>query len=178
MRKHWQVVATFIVVFVALLAGSVYVFLWFVSNAQSSGLVPTMLGFWTLANLVNFILHAIFWEFLLVGIPLIIVGVVGWRWWTRLPEEEKRGYHMFGKRPGKTRGGGGVSLFFFILFCIKVYLDGNWNLAIANYSVDYVVGSLVLILEWVLVITGIPAAIALIWWIRHETKKGTSQAAS
>ena len=69
-------------------------------------------------------------------------------------------------------------MLFFIAFCIKVYLDGNWNVAIATYTLDYVVGSMVLILEWVLIVFGIPIAIGVIWWIRHETKKGTSVTAS
>jgi len=83
-----------------------------------------------------------------------------------------------GRRSRATRGSGGLSLLFFIAFCIKVYLDGNWNVPIATWTLDYVVGSMVLILEWVLIIFGIPAAIGIIWWIRHEAKKGTSVATS
>ena len=60
---------------------------------------------------------------------------------------------------------------FFVAFCIKVYLDGNWNTAISTWTLDYVVGSMILILEWVLVIFGIPIAIGVIWWMRREMKK-------
>jgi hypothetical protein len=63
---------------------------------------------------------------------------------------------------------------FFIAFCIKVYLDGNWNVPISTFALNYVVGSMFLILEWVLIIFGIPIAIALIWWIRHETGRDAS----
>jgi hypothetical protein len=177
MRKHWKAVALFVVAGALAVADAVYVFLWFVNNAQSTGLVPSILGLWTMGNLVNFILNVIFWELVLVGIPVIVGVVAGWLWWRRLPVEERRGYH-FGRRSRATGGSGGFSFLFFIAFCIKVYLDGNWNVPIATYTLNYVVGSMVLILEWVLVIFGIPAAIALIWWIRHETKKGTSETAS
>jgi len=170
-RKHWKAVAAFVVAGAATVAGAVYVFLWFEKSAQSTGLVPPTLGLWTMANLVNFILNAIFWELLLVGIPVIIGAVVGWLWWRRLPYEEKGGYH-FGRRSRATGGSGGFSFLFFVAFCIKVYLDGKWSVPIASFTLDYVVGSMVLILEWVLVIFGIPAAIALVWWIRHETSKG------
>jgi hypothetical protein len=170
MRKHWGVVATFAVASILALAGAVYVFLWFVRNAQSTGLVPATLGLWTMANLVTFILSAIFWELLLIGIPVVVGAVIVWQWWRRLPDDEKKGYH-FGRRSRTAGGGGGISLFFFIAFCIKVYVDGNWNVAIATWTLDYVVGSMVLILEWVLIIFGIPIAIGVIWWIRHEIRK-------
>jgi hypothetical protein len=169
MRRHWSAVAIFVVAGALALAGAVYVLLWFVSNAQSSGMLPRTLGLWTMANLVTFLLYAVFWGLLLTGVPVAIVAVAAWQWWKRLPGEERRGYH-FGGGSRSTGGGGGASLLFFIAFCIKVFIDGKWNVAIASFTVDYVVGSMVTILVWTLIIFGIPAAIALAWWIRRETK--------
>jgi hypothetical protein len=120
---------------------------------------------------VNFILSAIFWELLLVGVPVVVTVLVAWLLWERLSHEEMRGYRLFRKRSRTTRGGSGVSLFFFVAFCIKVYLDGNWNVPIATWTLDYVVGSMVLILEWTLIVLGIPAAIAAILWTRYQMKK-------
>ena len=171
MRKHWRTVATIAVATIWAIGSAAYVFLWFVGDAQSTGLVPRTLGLWTMANLVNFILNAIFWELLLVGIPVVVALVGGWVLWKRQSIEKMRGYRLFRKRSRTTRGGGGVSLFFFIIFCFKVYLDGNWNVPISTWTLDYVVGSMVLILEWTLIIVGIPAAIAAIWWIRNQMKK-------
>jgi hypothetical protein len=59
----------------------------------------------------------------------------------------------------------------FIAFALKVYVDGNWNVAISTYTLDYVVGSMVTILIWIVAIFAIPATIGLIWWIRHEMNK-------
>jgi len=168
-RRHWGAVAIFVVAGALAFAGAVYVFLWFVGSAQSSSLVPGILGLWTMGNLITFILNAIFWELLLVGIPVVIAAVIGWLWWRRLPEAERMGYH-FGRRSRSAGGGGGVSFLFFVAFCIKVYIDGKWNVPVAAFTLDYVVGSMVTILEWVVVIFAIAGAIALAWWLGREKK--------
>jgi hypothetical protein len=170
LAKHRIAVAIFVVAAVLAFAGSVYVFFWFAGNAQSTGLVPSILGFWTVGNLVAFILNLIFWELLIIGIPVLIGAVVGWQWWKRLPVEEK-GYYFFRKRSRTTSGSGGISLFFFIAFCIKVYIDGKWNVPISSWTLNYVVDSMILILVWTVIIFAIPAFIGIIWWINREMKK-------
>jgi len=160
----------FVVAAVAAVAGAILVFLWFVGTAQSSGMVPSVLGQWSMANLVIFILYAVFWEILLVGIAAGVIGIAGWRWWKRLPADEMRGFD-FGRGSRSTKGGGGASFLFFIAFCIKVYIDGKWNVPIGSFTLYYFVGSMITILVWALVIFGIPAAIALAWWLRREMKR-------
>ncbi len=170
-RKHWNMVAVFVVFAILAFVGAVYVFLWFVGNAQSTGLVPATLNMWTMGNVVSFILHAIFWELVLIGIPVAIGAIIGWQWWKRLPDAEKKEYHLFGKRSRSSRAGGAVSPLLFIAFAIKVYVDGNWNVAISSWTLDYVVGSMITILVWIVAIFAIPATIGVIWWIRHEMSK-------
>ena len=170
-RNHWNIVAIFVAAGILAVAGAVYIYLWFVGDAQSTGMVPSILGLWTMGNIVTFILHLIFWELIFIGIPAGIGAVIGWQWWKRLPDEEKKEYHFFSKRSRTTRGGGGISALFFIAFAIKVFIDGNWNTAIATWTLDYVVDSMILILIWTAIIFGIPAAIGIIWWIHHEMKK-------
>jgi hypothetical protein len=169
MRRHSWAVVAFAVAIVAVVAWAVYVFWWFTQNAQSTNLVPSSLSLWTMGNVINFILYSIFYEFLLVGIPVIIAGVIAWRWWSHLPSEEKMMGRM--RKGGRTRGSGGAGFAFFILFALKVYLDGKWNVPIASFDVNYVVGSMITILVYVAVIFGIPAAIAGTWWIRRQMNK-------
>lgn len=172
LRKHLNMVALFVVAVILASVGAIYVFLWFVSNAQSTAMVPTTLGLWTMGHLVTFIFYVIFWELLLIGVPVILAAVAGWLWWRRLPSDEKKEYHFFGKRSRATSGGGGaVSLLFFVAFCIKIFIDGNWNVAFATWTFDYLVYSMLWILIWILVIFGIPTAIGVIWWISHKMKK-------
>jgi len=168
MKKHWKMVAVFIAAGILAVIGAIYVFLWFVANAQSTGLVPGALGLWSMNNLVSFILHSIFWELILIGIPVVIGAILGWQWWKRLPEEERHRYNFFGKGSRSSRAGGAVSPLLFIAFAIKVYVDGNWNVAISAWNLDYVVGSMVTILAWIAAIFAIPAIIGIAWWIHHE----------
>jgi predicted permease len=172
LRKHWQMAALFVVVAIALVIGAVLVYLWFVGDAQSTNLVPSTLRLWSMGHVVTFLLHLIFWEIVLVGVPAIIAAIAGWLWWRRLSDEEKKEYHFFGTRSRAESGGsGGISLLLFIAFCIKVYLDGNWNDAISTWSLDYLVYSCLTALVWILIIFGIPIALGLIWWIHHQMSK-------
>jgi hypothetical protein len=169
-RRHPGAVVVFAAAAFMVVAWAVYVFWWFTGNAQSTGLVPSALGFWTMGNLVNFIIYSVLWELLLVGIPVAAGATAGWMWWRRLPIEERTGYH-WGRRSRTARGSGGVGFLFFIAFALKVYVDGNWNVPISAFTLNYVVGSMITILEWVAVIFGIPAAIVLTWWVRRELRK-------
>jgi len=177
LRKHWKMLVIFVVGAILASIGAILVYLWFVGYAQSIGLVPATLGLWTMGYLLTFILHVIFWEVLFIGIPVIIAIVVIFAlWWKKLPPEERAEYgrekHFFGPRSRATSGGGsGISLLVFIVFCIIIYTDGNWDAAFANWTFDYLVYTCLWAFIWVLIIFGIPAAIGIIWWIRHQMKK-------
>jgi hypothetical protein len=165
-RKHRGAVALFATAVVLAFVGAVYVFWWFAGTAVSSGLVPSTLGLWTIGNLVAFALYGILWELVLIGVPVAVGAGIGWWWWTRLPYEERAGYRFRGSGRS-TGGGGGVGFLIFLGFCLKVYLDGKWNVPLANFSVIYVADSLIVILAWGAIIAGIFGAIALVWWLRR-----------
>ena len=169
-RRHWSMALVFVVAAALAFAGAVYVFWWFNGNAQTAGLVPSTLNLWTMGHVVTFILYLIFWELVLIGIPVAVGAVLGWQWWKRLPAEEKE-YRFLGRGSRSRNAGGAISPLLFIAFAIKVYVDGNWNVAISTWTLDYVVSSIITILIWIAAIFAIPATIVLVWWIRHELNK-------
>jgi hypothetical protein len=175
LRNHWNMLIIFIVGAILACIGAIYVFLWFVGEAQLTGLAPTLLSGWAMGHFIPFLLHLIFWEFLFIGLPVIIAAAATYfLWWKKLPDKERKEYrdgHLFGKHSRRTDASGGISFLVFIVFCIKVYLDGNWGDAIATWKFDYLVYSYLLALIWILIIFGIPMALGGIWWIRHEMKK-------
>ena len=172
LRKHWKMLVVFIIAAIAAAAGAVLVLLWFVGNAQATGLVPALVGGWTMNHLVMFLLYLVFWELVIIGIPvLVVVLIIVFLWWKKIPVEERAEYrrgHLFGKRSRRSDGSGAASFFVFLGFLIKVYVDGNWNVAIATWTFNYVVYSLVWVLVWIAVIIGIPLLLGGIWWVRRE----------
>ena len=72
LRNHWKVFTTIVIIAIFAFIGAIYVFLWFVGEAQVTGLVPEILDQWTMGYLVTFILHSIFWEAIFIGIPLLV----------------------------------------------------------------------------------------------------------
>lgn len=175
LRKQWKALVLFAVGAILAFVGAILVFLWYVGEAQSTGLVPKTLNLWTMGHLVTFLLRMIFWEVIYIGIPMIIAaGAVWWLWWKRIPDDEKEEYrhkHLFDTRSHRTEGGQGISFLVFVAFIIKIYLDGNWNVPFATWTFDYLVYSCITVLIWILIIFGIPIAIGATWWIRHEMKK-------
>lgn len=175
MSKHWKMFVFFIIAAILVVICAIYVFLWFVGEAQLNSLVPEFLGLWSMGHFITFVIHLIFWEFIFIGIPVIIViAAIYFLWWNKLPDSERNEYkdgHLFGKHSRRSDASGGVSFLVFILFCIKVYLDGNWGVAISTWKFDYLVNSWVTVIIWIAVIFGIPILIGGIWWLHHEMKK-------
>lgn len=171
LKNHWNMLAFWIIAGIVAVVGAILVYLWFVGEAQSTNMVPTILGLWSMEHLITFLLHLIFWELVIIGIPVAIVAILGWLWWKKIPDEERKEYHFFSKGTRTEQGGGGCSFLFFVAFCIKVYIDGNWSVAISSWTLDYVVDSMITIAVWSAIVFGIPAIIIGLIWLSREIKK-------
>jgi len=168
-KKHLKAIALMAVGAALVIIAAVTVFLWFADDAQSSGLVPSRLGGWSVGHCVTFFLHLLFWEIVLVAIPAIVAAVAVYcLWWRRLPAEERAEYRrmeIFGGRSRSAKGWSGFSFAVNVLFLLKVYLDHNWNTPFSTWTVDYVVDSYLWALAWILIIVAIPLAIGGLWWL-------------
>ena len=51
LRRHWKMLVFFVVAAALAIIGAIYVFLWFVGEAQVTGLVPTTLNLWSYRDL-------------------------------------------------------------------------------------------------------------------------------
>jgi hypothetical protein len=175
LRRHWKMFAVFIAIAIVAIIGAISVFRWFVGDAISTGLVPELLGEWSIGYLVTFLLNLLYWEILYIGIPvLIVVVLIIFLWWKKLPKEERKEYrkgHLFFGKSSKSDFGGGISFLVFIFFIIKVWLDGNWGLKFGTWEFEYLISTWITALIWVLIIFAIPIGLGIIWWIHSQLKK-------
>ena len=170
-KNHWNMLAFWIVAGVVAVIGAILVYLWFVGEAQATGMVPEVLAQWSMSHIVTFILHLAMWEVIIIGIPVVVVAILGYLWWKRIPDEEREEYKFFGKGTKTEQGGSGISFLFFVAFCLKIYIDGNWEVAISSFTLDYVVNSMVSIMVWCAIVFGIPAIIIGLILLGREIKK-------
>jgi hypothetical protein len=174
LRKRWKMASAFVAGAALAVIGAVLVFLWFVGQAQSSGLVPATLDLWAMGHLITFILNLLFWEALLVGLPVLVGVIIAYSVWKRLPADERQEYRrgrMFRSDSKRRDYGNGFSFLVNIAFILKVYLDGNWNAPFSTWTLDYLVQSFLVALIAVVALFGIPMLIGGIWWLRRELRR-------
>ena len=173
LRRHWKAVVLLVAGAIVAAVGAVLVFLWFAGQAQVTGLVPVVLSFWTMGELISFLVGLALWELLLIGIPVAIACIIVYAAYRRLPPEEREEYRRAGLFRIGSRGrnyGSGFTFVINLLFVLKVYLDGNWNLPFSNWTFDYLVDSYVWILLVLAALFAIPALIVGSWWLRREIR--------
>jgi vacuolar-type H+-ATPase subunit I/STV1 len=66
LKNHWNMLAFWIIAGIVAVVGAILVYLWFVGEAQSTNIVPTILGLWSMEHLITFLLHLIFWELVII----------------------------------------------------------------------------------------------------------------
>jgi hypothetical protein len=168
-RRHAKFTVLMVGGVAATALAALSVFLWVVANVQASGLVPSVLGQWTVGHVLTFILNVILWELLLVAswvLPLAVI--VFFRWFKNLPDEEWRGYRGARQRRRAAGGGGGISFFTGLVWFVIVWAEAKWTLALKDWTFNDLVYSWIAAGLVVFLVIGIPATIYVVWSLRKK----------
>ncbi|MFW9913566.1 MAG: hypothetical protein ACFFEU_13900, partial [Candidatus Thorarchaeota archaeon] len=56
LKRHWRMTIVFAIIFAVAIAVAILVFIWFIDTAQATGLLPSVLGEFTVGYFITFIL--------------------------------------------------------------------------------------------------------------------------
>lgn len=168
-KRHRTLVLLSAVGIAAIAVAALLVFLWVVADAQATGLVPTVLGDWTAGHVIAFLLRAVLWEILLVATWAVPVAAAAYfRWYRRLPDEERRELEG-GPRRGRSAGAnGGITFFTALVWLVVIWVQGRWAVPFGDWTFNDWVYTWITACLVVLVIVGIPGSIYLIWTLRRS----------
>ena len=171
-KQHWKMLVLCIAAFVFLLVIAVNVVIWHIQTSPIGNYGTATFDQWSLDWIVRFVIVLILWELLFVGLPAaLLFGLGGYLWWQRLPADEKKRLKDHEKRNHKKRNGGGCGIILFIAFCIYIAINGNYYAAFGTQPYSYWIYSYLLMLGWLLIIFGIPLAVAGLLYLRYWLKK-------
>ena len=171
-KQHWKMLVLCIAAIVVLLVIAVNVVIWHIQTSPIGNYGTATFDQWSLDWIVRFLIVLILWELLFVGVPAgLIFGLGGYLWWQRLSSEEKTQFKTQKSKNHRARNGGGGGLFFFIAYCIYIAIDGNYYTAFGTQPYSYWIFSYLLMLGWLLIIFGIPLAVAGLLYLRYWLKK-------
>ncbi len=184
LRKNRKAFSAFIVAMILAFIGFILVMVWYIETSPLGGQGSWTFDQWTLNYVIGFLIQSILWELLFVGIPLIaFLGIFGYLWWTNLSDETKEEFKSLdadkklkkGKKSQnkKYQGSGGFSFFIFIVVCILVAIDGNWNTRFGLLEYSYFLYAYLFAMMWIGIIIGIPMVIAVvIYYLTRKKEKG------
>jgi hypothetical protein len=168
LKRHPGMAVALIGMIVGAAIVALFTFLWVLGDAQATGLVPALLGQWTVGTLFTFCLTVIFWELVLVASWVIpIVAILYFQWYKKLPEEEQKEY---GVGRDKSAGEDGFSFIVGLVWLGIVWISGRWNLAFQSWTInDWVYTWLAACLP-LLVIAGVLGLAYVGWSLGKDSK--------
>ena len=178
LRNHWKMTIIIAAGIVVAAVCGFLLFLWFIlPNTFKTNILQKSLSFWTVGFALSFILNVVLWEFLFIGIPVIVCAILIFTlWWRNLPEDEREDYTGEEKKDKnrqriKNGGGGGLSFLVFITWLIIVYADNQWNTFFMTWSFEYLIFSCISAFLWDLLIFGVPIGVIGLIWILYTMKE-------
>ena len=165
--RHSGMTLLMILVTAVAVITAIFVYLGVVGDTQATGLVPSMLGQWTVGYLVIFILNLILWELVYVGSWLIpVVLIIYFLWYKKLPDKERKEYE--GGRRRKTEEGSGFSCFVGLIWLVLVWIGDKWNIAFQEWTFNDWVYSWLAACLWGLLVVCILGGMYVIWCLTRK----------
>ncbi len=178
LKTHWKIALVAIGGIIGAVIGAIYVFLWRTIGVEAQAIYPATLDLWTVGFAIRLIIDLILWELLIVFVPVIVAVVALYLlWWKKLPADEQNVFknaprENTPKKKGRRRNGRGFfNVLVGITWLIIIAVNGKWDEAFRLWTFTFLINSIVGAFLWDLVILGIPAGIALIWWLKRELKR-------
>lgn len=172
-KKYWKELILCIAAIVVLLVIAVNVVFWHIQTSPIGNYGTATFNEWSLEWIVIFSIVLILWELLFVGVPGgLIFGLGGYLWWQRITDEEKAKFKQNEAKNHKARNaGGGGGFFIFIAYCIYMAINGTYSAAFGSQSFSYWIYSYLLMMGWLLILFGIPAAVGGLLYLRYWLNK-------
>ncbi len=168
LKRHLKMSLLMIAGIITAIAAAIFVFLQVAANLQSAGLVPTMLGQWTVDFLVTFILHLIFWEIVFVASWVAPIAlIIYFKWYKKLPAGERKEYE---DSKSRSSDNGTMSFFASLLWLGIVWFYGFWNLPFAEWSFNDWIYTWVASWLIVLAVAGVLGTACLMYFLSTEKK--------
>jgi ABC-type Fe3+ transport system permease subunit len=173
-QDYWKAILAVIVLAVCAFAGFVLVYIRLIETSEIGLQGTATLDQWSVAWIVSFGIRLILWELLVVGLPTaLILGVGGYLWWQRLPEEEKQRLKVKdkGAKSHTARNAGGGGFFMFIVYCIYLAIVGNYSTPFGNLPYSYWVYAYFWTCLSIFIIIGVPMITLGIVYFVVKSKK-------
>lgn len=172
-QKHWKAGTLFIILGIVAVVGAILTLFFHIdfSNIGNGG--QWTIGEFSIKDIIFWFLWLILWEVLFVVIPAaIVIGGLGYYWWSNLDEKEKDQFKQREKKEKKSEAASGVFGFFiFIAFLILTIIGGTFDTPIGTIPYVYWIEVWLWSAFWVLLIIGLPALIGGILYLRKKLRE-------
>ena len=155
--KYWKMTIVVAVVSAVAVAVGVFVLLSVVAT------VPALmtLGQWSVGTVIDFCLTLVFWELAFVFTWVIPICAGIYYWYTKLPDEDHKGW----KPTGRRESGDAIGFLIAMTWLLMIWIDGRWTLTFDSWTFNDWIFSWLTAAGWDLLLFGLPAIIILIIWL-------------
>ena len=178
LKKHWKVGIVFILGIIGAIIGIILTLFLVIETSAIGDQGTWSIGEFSIGNIILWFLTVALWEFLIVILPTIAYMAITWGiWWSLLLDEsEKQEFRERERREEKIKDKGSAAsgvfgFFVFIAFLIIITIEGNLWTPIGTIPYVYWIQKILWSAFWIIIVLGIPALIAGIYYLRKKWRE-------